>query len=73
MSIRALLKECVGKTAVTDNEIENGAGQVIPAGTRVRITGVGRGVNIQTKPCPCCGCFIRVRGIRKSSLTLVDE
>lgn len=62
--------DCIGCFATVDRDVQNGAGFVIPKGTRVRIISVSRAVNITTLPCPHCGISVYVRGVKKNSLTL---
>ena len=44
MSIPAKIKmiDCIGKYATVDRDVQNGAGQGISKGTRIRIVGKGR-------------------------------
>lgn len=75
MSIPRSVKivDCINKHAMLDREIMNGAGQIIPKGTVVKIVGVGRGVNIKNEPCTSCGQHCYIRNIAKSDLTLISE
>lgn len=66
------IKDCIGKYATTEREIQNGAGQVIPKGSTVKIVGTGRSLHIKTEPCRVCGQHCYVRDINKSSLTLTE-
>lgn len=75
MSIPAKIKmiDCIGKYATVDRDVQNGAGQGISKGTRIRIVGKGRGFNIETERCPHCGQYCYIRGITKDTLTLEKE
>lgn len=75
MSIPSSMKmsDCVGKYATLDRNIQNGAGQCVAKGSRVRIVGVGRSLHIQTDVCKCCGQSCYIRNVSKSSLTLCEE
>lgn len=75
MSIPATtrIKDCIGKYARLDREIENGAGQVLPKGSVVRIVGCGRSLHIKTDRCYHCGQQTYIRDINKNSMTLLTE
>ena len=67
------VNECLGKYATTDKDIETKGGQGIVKGSRVKIVSKGRGLTIETCPCPCCGQYTKVRGVNKNSLTLENS
>lgn len=67
------MSECVGKYATLDNAISNGAGHGIAKGSKVKIIDFGRALDIKTDPCPCCGQFTIIRGVKKQELTLIDQ
>lgn len=71
--IKKKMKECVGKYATLDQSIQNGAGQCIEKGSKVKITGYGRALNIETEHCPHCGQYCRIYGVKKEKLTLIEE
>lgn len=73
ISQKIKLKECIGKYATTDRQIVNGAGQVIPKGSKVKIVGAAKGLSISTEPCCACGQHSYVRNIPKSALTLLEK
>lgn len=75
MSIPATtrIKDCIGKYAKLDREIQNGAGQVLPKGSVVRIVGCGRSLHIKTDKCHVCGQQTFIRDINKTSMTLLNE
>lgn len=65
--------DLVGKYVVTDRVIMNGAGIVIPKGTKVKVSYVARGFAIETDKCPCCGMYTIVRGITRKDVNLCEE
>ena len=65
--------ECVGKEAMTDKNLVNGAGQCISAGSIVQIVGYGRSFTVKSRPCPHCGLYLYVSNVRKDELTLIEE
>lgn len=67
------MAECVGRYATLDREIMNGAGQIIPKGSTVKIVGTGRSLSIETQPCKICGQRCYIRNIKKSDMTLIDD
>ena len=67
------MKDCVGKYATLDHSIVNGAGRAIKKGSKVKIRSFGRCLSIETPPCPCCGQYTIINGVRKSELTLMEE
>lgn len=64
--------DCVGRYAITDRDIMNGAGQAIAKNHKVKIVGFGRSLTIETEVCKHCGQYLRIRGVNKNSLTLIN-
>lgn len=58
-----------------DREIRNGAGQVIGAGAIAEIREVvrGKGISIKTERCQHCGQSSYIRGVDRSSITLITD
>lgn len=67
------MSECVGQYATVDRDIANGAGQAISKGSRVKIIGYGRALDIATEKCECCGQFCKIHGVLKKDLTLIER
>lgn len=67
------MTDCVGRYATVDCDLGNGAGHRIVKGGKVLICGYGRTLDIKTDPCPCCGQYMYIRGIKKDKLTLLSE
>lgn len=74
--VNVKMSECVGKYATLDREIickgSHGFSKGLAKGSRVRITGYSRALNIATDKCPCCGEITVIRGVTKNDLTLIE-
>ena len=66
--------ELAGKYCRPLRRIRNRAGAVVDENTICTITDVvrGHGFTIQTDECPCCHVAVRITGISRDSLELVD-
>ena len=66
--------ELAGKYCRPLRRIRNHAGAVVDENTICTIIDVvrGHGFTIQTEECPCCHVAVRITGISRDSLELVD-
>ena len=67
-------EDLLGKTCRPLRRIRNHAGAVVDENTICTIIDVvrGHGFTIQTDECPCCHVAVRITGISRDSLELVD-
>ena len=67
--------ELVGKKCRPLRTIRNGAGAIVDENTVCTIVDVvrGHGFTIQKAPCPCCHVAVRISGISRDSLKLVER
>lgn len=65
--------DLVGHRVKTTQNIMNGAGFVLPAGSIVTIKYVGRSFCIETEKCPCCGVQLRIRNVTRAEVGLLSE
>lgn len=66
-------RDMVGMEVRTAREIMNGAGIVVPKGTKVKIAGLGRAFNIETERCPYCSLSAYITGVTRDEVELIPE
>lgn len=66
-------RDLVGKFVITDRDIMNGAGIIIPKGTKVKVSYLARGFAIETQKCPCCGLRAIVRNVTRKDVNLCED
>ena len=70
---KVTLKSCMNKYAITDKDLMNGAGQLVPKGTKVHISFASNwGLTIRLPKCEYCGVSVTISHIKRSDLTLID-
>ena len=64
---------CIGKMATTTRDLECGVG-LIPEGTVVKIVESSpHGMDIMTERCSHCGVALKMRGVGRACLTLIED
>lgn len=64
---------CIGKMATTTRDLECGVG-LIPEGTVVKIVESSpHGMDIMTERCSHCGVALKMRGVGRTYLTLIED
>ena len=66
-------KDLVGQKVKTTQNIMNGAGYILPAGSIVTIKYIGRSFCIETDKCPCCGVQVRITNVTRTEVSLLSE
>ncbi len=66
-------RDMVGMEVRTAREIMNGAGIVVPKGTKVKIEGFGRAFAIETERCPYCSLSAYITGVTRDEVELIPE
>ena len=68
------IKSCIRKYAITDRDLMNGGGQLVPKGTKVYISFASNwGFEIRLPKCECCGVSVTISHLNRNDLTLVES
>jgi hypothetical protein len=68
------LKSCMRKYAITDRDLMNRGGQLVPKGTKVYIVFASNwGLEIRLPKCECCGVSVTISHLKRNDLTLVES
>ncbi len=73
-----LMRDLVGKRVVLaqfiDTDLDTGPVRArIPSGTKMSVASVGRGFNLEKKPCPRCGVSVYVTDVRRAHVKQEDD
>lgn len=74
ISEKITMKSCVGKYAILDRDIKNGAGYGMGKGCKVKIVSSNNfGMTIRTDKCQCCQQFSEISRVQRCDLTLLED